>query len=111
MQPSLPAVALGILATVTTFQRPAPDLHKIAEAWRVWTAGGEDVLPGRAMADLKIGGTDKVLETLAADNESITPVFDVWMTWEKGKSTPEVALAELAENGFTDIVEALDRNA
>jgi len=60
------------------------------------------------MADLKIGGTDKVLETLAGDNEALTPVFDVWMTWEKGKITPEVALAGLTENGFADIVEALD---
>lgn len=93
---------------MTTFERPAPDLHKITEAWRVWAEGGEDVLPGRSMADLKIGGTDKVLETLAGDNEALTPVFDVWMTWEKGKITPEVALAGLTENGFADIVEALD---
>jgi len=92
---------------VTTFERPAPDLDKIVEAWAVWTAGGEDVLPGRTMADLKIGGTDKVLETLAADSEAIAPAFDVWMTWEKGKSTPEVALAGLTENGFADIVDAL----
>ena len=99
--------------TVTTFQRPAPDLQKIAEAWRVWTEGsegsddGEDVLPGRSMADLKIGGTDKVLETLAAESEAISPVFDIWMAWEKGKSTPEVALAGLEDNGFAAIVEAL----
>jgi len=92
---------------VTTFQRPAPDLSKIVDAWRTWVAGGEDVLPGRTMADLKIGGADKVLETLAADNDAMTPVFDVWMTWEKGKSTPEVALADLTELGFADIVEAL----
>lgn len=92
---------------MTTFERPAPDLDKITEAWNVWIAGGEDVLPGRAMADLKIGGTDKVLETLAADNEAIAPVFDVWMTWEKGKITPEVALAGLTDNGFAAIVEAL----
>jgi len=96
--------------TVTTFQRPAPDLQKIAEAWRVWTEGsddGEEVLPGRSMADLKIGGTDKVLETLAAESEAISPVFDIWMAWEKGKSTPEVALAGLEDNGFAAIVEAL----
>jgi len=95
---------------VTTFERPAPDLHKIAEAWRIWIDGSEDgeaTLPGRSMADLKIGGTDKVLETLAADNQAMVPVFDVWMTWEKGKSTPEVALAGLADNGFAAIVEAL----
>ena len=96
---------------VTTFQRPAPDLQKIVDAWRVWTAGGEDVLPGRTMADLKIGGTDKVLETLAADNEAITATFDIWMAWEKGKTTPEAALASLTEAGFADIVEALSGEA
>jgi len=73
----------------------------------VWTVGGEDVLPGRTMADLKIGGTDKVLETLAEDNEAVTPIFSTWMTWEKGKSTPEVALADLTSQGFAGIVEAL----
>ena len=64
---------------MTTFERPAPDLNKITEAWRVWTEGGEDALPGRSMADLKIGGIDKVLETLAADNEVLMPVFDIWI--------------------------------
>jgi hypothetical protein len=93
---------------VTTFERPAPDLNKITQAGRGWTEGGEDALPGRSMADLKIGGIDKVLETLAADNEVLMPGFDIWMTWEKGKMTPEVALAGLPENGFADIVEALD---
>lgn len=92
---------------MTTFQRPAPDLHKIVDAWHVWTAGGEDVLPGRSMADLKIGGTDKVLETLASDNDAVIPVYDVWMAWEKGKSTPETALADLREHGFAELVEAL----
>ena len=91
---------------VANFERPAPDITKITEAWRSWTAGG-DILPGRTMADLKIGGTDKVLETLAADNEAVVATFDTWMAWEKGKSTPEIALAELTEHGFADIVEAL----
>jgi len=59
------------------------------------------------MADLKIGGTDRVLETLASDNDAMVPAFEAWMTWEKGKSTPEVALAALTEHGFADIVEAL----
>jgi len=93
---------------VTTFERPAPDLQKIVAAWQIWTAGGEDVFPGRTMADLKIGGTDKVLETLASDNEAVVPTFEAWMQWEKGKSTPEAALAALIEHGFADIVEALD---
>ena len=63
------------------------------------------------MADLKIGGTDKVLETLAANTEAVTPVFDAWMSWEKGKATPEVTLAALTENGFADIVSALSTAA
>lgn len=91
---------------MTTFDRPAPDIAKIVEAWQLWIAGG-DVLPGRTMADLKIGGTDKVLETLAADTESVAPALDAWMSWEKGRSTPEKTLAGLAEAGFADIVEAL----
>lgn len=108
---------------MTTFERPAPDLHKIADAWQAWTdrddaegsdgSGGEvghgiEVLPGRTMADLKIGGTDKVLETLAAENDAVQPIFDVWMGWEKGHTPPEQALAGLAEHGFDAIVEALD---
>jgi len=91
---------------VTTFERPAPDLQKIIDAWNVWI-NDDEVLPGRTMADLKIGGTDMVLETLAADNDAVSPVFDAWMTWEKGKSTPETALAGLTEHGFDAIVEAL----
>lgn len=92
---------------MTTFERPAPDIEKIVAAWQAWTVGGEDALPGRTMADLKIGGTDKVLETLASDNEVVTPVFEAWMIWEKGKATPEVALAQLEEHGFAEIVGAL----
>ena len=92
---------------MTTFQRPAPDISKIVEAWQTWTAGGEDVFPGRTMADLKIGGADKVLETLAADNDAVSATFDAWMAWEKGKSTPSDALAALTDHGFADIVEAL----
>ena len=59
------------------------------------------------MADLKIGGTDKVLETLASANDEVVPTFDAWMKWEKGKSTPEAALASLVDLGFADIVKAL----
>jgi len=92
---------------VSTFERPAPDIAKIVTAWETWIAGGEDVLPGRTMADLKIGGTDKVLETLAGDAEAVQPVFDAWMTWEKGRMTPEDALAALTDGGFADLVEAL----
>lgn len=92
---------------VTTFQRPAPDLTKIVDAWREWKAAGDDVLPGRTVADLKIGGTDLVLETLAQDNAEVEPAFDAWMKWEKGRATPEVTLAALADNGFDAIVDAL----
>lgn len=100
---------------MTTFERPAPDLHKIAVAWQAWIESGEaaggEVLPGRTMADLKIGGADMVLETLAADNDAVQPAHDAWMAWEKGQSSPEVALAGLTEHGFAAIVEALDPDA
>lgn len=92
---------------MTTFERPAPDIDKIVAAWQTWTAGGEDVLPGRTMADLKIAGVDKVLETLAGDNDVAVPAFEAWMAWEKGKSTPQTAIDALIEAGFVDIVKAL----
>ena len=93
---------------MTGFERPAPDVDKIVAAWRTWQAGGDDVLPGRTMADLKIGGADRVIATLAADNaEAVVDVEATWAAWEKGRVGPDDTLAALAENGFADIVEAL----
>lgn len=97
---------------MTEFERPAPDLDKIAEAWATWQAQGDEVLPGRTMADLKIGGVDRVLQTLREDNDGSTievldRIDDIWQGWERGKVGPHETLAALIEAGFADFVEAL----
>jgi hypothetical protein len=97
-------IAFGL---VSTFERPAPDIDKIVEAWQIWTAGGEDVLPGRTMADLKIGGVDLMLATLAEDTEQVRDAAEAWQSWEKGRVSPEDTLATLTSTGFGDIVGAL----
>ena len=45
-----------------TFERPAPDLAKIASAWDQWERGEES--PGRVMADMKTAGLAEVLHRL-----------------------------------------------
>jgi hypothetical protein len=91
---------------VTTFVRPAPDLAKIIEAWSLWKAGG-DALPGRTMADMKIGGIDKVFETVATDADQVANSLAIWKQWESGKVGPNETLAGLAEAGFDDVIAAL----
>lgn len=95
------------LLAVTTFERPAPDIDKIVAAWETWEEQGEDVLPGRTMADLKIGGLDRVLDTLLEQSEDIAPAAEAWNLWERGKVGPEDSIAALIEAGFAAIVEAL----
>lgn len=92
---------------VSTFERPAPDINKIVEAWQIWVAGGEDVLPGRTMADLKIGGADVMLATLAEDSEQVRDAAEAWASWDKGRVGPDDTLAALTASGFGDIVGAL----
>ena len=92
---------------MTGFERPAPDISKIVAAWRTWEAQGEDTLPGRTMADLKIGGTDRVLDTLVEDNDELAPIAAAWQQWERGKVGPDDTLAAMTEGGFAEIVEAL----
>ncbi len=91
---------------MATFERPAPDINKISEAWRVWTVDDE-ALPGRTMADLKIGGLDYLLETIAHDAEQLAPALEAWTSWEKGKLGPNEALDALTKAGLDDIVAAL----
>lgn len=98
---------VGSLHAVTTFERPAPDISKIVDAWRTWEAQGDEVLPGRTVADLKIGGLDRVLETLLAQSDDIAPASEAWNGWERGKVGPEDTIAALIEAGIADIVEAL----
>jgi len=92
---------------VSTFERPAPDINKIVEAWQIWVAGGEDVLPGRTMADLKIGGADVMLATLAEDSEQVRDAAEAWASWDKGRVGPDDTLVALTASGFGDIVGAL----
>jgi hypothetical protein len=47
-----------------TFERPAPDIAKIASAWEQWERGEES--PGRVMADMKTAGLAEVLQRLVA---------------------------------------------
>lgn len=89
------------------FERPAPDIEKIVTAWHLWEAGGEDVLPGRTLADLKIGGADLVLQTVAGDVEQIASSLEAWSLWERGKVGPQATLDQLTASGFGDVVEAL----
>ncbi|MEL6891603.1 MAG: hypothetical protein AAFP84_08410 [Actinomycetota bacterium] len=45
-----------------SFEQPPPDLAKIVAAWEEWENGDES--PGRALADMKTAGLDKVLAEL-----------------------------------------------
>lgn len=92
---------------MTGFERPAPDLSKIVAAWQTWQAQGEDTLPGRTMADLKIGGVDRLLATVVEGNADLAPIAEAWNLWERGKVGPEETLSAMTDGGFADIVEAL----
>ena len=45
-----------------SFERPAPDLVKLQQAWDKWERGEET--PGRVLADLKTSGMREVLREL-----------------------------------------------
>lgn len=92
-----------------TFERPPAEPAKLTEAWHAWTAGDE--LPGRTMADLKIGGLDLVLEALVDDKEVDEDLLAPWVTWEKGRLTPEDALDALTQAGLGDLIAAIDARA
>lgn len=44
------------------FERPAPDLNKLINAWEAWERGEET--PGRVLANLKTAGLAEILEEL-----------------------------------------------
>jgi hypothetical protein len=52
--------------------RPPPDPVKLLEAWMEWERG--DLPPGRVMATFKTGGLRELLEALAAQAASTSPV-------------------------------------
>lgn len=54
-----------------TFERPAPDLHKLVTAWEQFEAGGE--APGRVLANLKTAGLAEVLSQLVDAGWTPTP--------------------------------------
>lgn len=91
------------------FERPPADPAKLSEAWRLWADSNE--LPGRTMADLKIGGLDLFLEALAEDHESGASLLEIWQSWEKGRLTPEAALGSLTETGLAELVAVMDAQA
>ncbi len=92
---------------MTTFKRPGPDIDKVHQAWRAWT-NGDEPLPGRTLADLKIAGVDAIVEQLVADG--LRPeLAEAWRLWERGKVGPAESLVALTGHGFADLVEALVR--
>jgi len=86
------------------FDRPPADTKLIVAAWEKWTAGEE--LPGRTMADLKIGGLDLALQVLSEENEIAAALFAHWSGWDKGKATPEDTLAALTADGLDAFIGA-----
>ena len=59
------------------------------------------------MADLKIGGAERVLETVIESNAELAAVGEAWNLWERGKVGPMETLAAMADGGFAEIVDAL----
>ena len=47
-----------------SFERPAPDLNKLQQAWDEWERGEQ--LPGKVLANLKTAGMAEVLGELIA---------------------------------------------
>lgn len=47
---------------MSTFERPAPDLHKLLSAWEEFERG--DQTPGKVLANLKTAGLPEVLREL-----------------------------------------------
>ena len=50
--------------TAMSFERPAPDLNKLQQAWDEWERGEQ--LPGKVLANLKTAGMAEVLAELIA---------------------------------------------
>jgi len=86
------------------FERPPVDPDGIVESWSKWTGGDE--LPGRTMADLKIAGLPVVLDLVADENEMAAALLTQWTSWEKAKSTPQIALKEMTETGLDAFIKA-----
>ena len=55
---------LGSYNRFMAFERPAPDLIKLQQAWEEWERGEQ--LPGKVLANLKTAGMAEVLAELLA---------------------------------------------
>ena len=51
-----------------SFERPAPDLHKLLAAWEEFERGEQQ--PGKVLANLKTAGLSEVLDQLIASGWS-----------------------------------------
>jgi hypothetical protein len=80
--------------------RPPPDPAKLLASWREW--GGDDVLPGQVMSNLKKGGLRDILEGL-----NDTALLEPWMAWERARLGPRAALEQLAEADIEARLESL----
>lgn len=89
---------------VENFEQPPVDPAGIVAAWGKWSDGEE--MPGRTMADLKIAGLPVALEVMAGDNDLAASVLESWVTWEKAKATPQIALDAMTDAGVGTIIEA-----
>ena len=58
------------------------------------------------MADLKIAGLPVVLDLVADENEMAAALLTQWTSWEKAKSTPQIALKEMTETGLDAFIKA-----
>ncbi len=77
-------------------ERPPPQPAKLLNIWEAWRRG--ESLPGRTMADLKLGGLRELLE--ADPDESTSQVLLAsWMKWEKAQVGPGEVLAEMEAAG------------
>lgn len=83
-------------------ERPPADPAKLATTLRDWHAG--DLLPGRAMADLKHGRFDILLGDLSAGREDLAAVAETWGRWEKAKAGPAEVLETLWDADLVDIL-------
>lgn len=90
---------------MSEFERPPASPEAIQKAWDTWSTGEE--LPGRTLADLKIGGLDLTLEVLGEDNEVAAQLHTHWVDWEKARATPGEVMDALVAGGLGAYIEAL----
>lgn len=57
-----------------SFERPAPDLQQMLDAWELFEAGDE--APGKVLSKLKTAGLAEVLQELVATGWTPAPSAD-----------------------------------